>query len=171
METVGGLLAQALGRVPIAGSAATVAGLRLTAENLAGRRNRIGTVLVERLGPASGRADGSAPADQEDFPERAGADKPAAAPPPGEETGTREAAARPQEQSRFRTPLAAPRLCQRPPRVPPAPRPARPASRPPRVPSAPRPVRPAARPGSRRRAGFEPFTGEQETAHQAPDRS
>jgi CBS domain containing-hemolysin-like protein len=49
VETVGGLLAHALGRVPIAGSQATVAGLRLTAENLAGRRNKIGTVLVERL--------------------------------------------------------------------------------------------------------------------------
>ena len=48
VETVAGLLAQALGRVPIAGSAATVRGLRLTAENLAGRRNKIGTVLVQR---------------------------------------------------------------------------------------------------------------------------
>jgi CBS domain containing-hemolysin-like protein len=53
VETVAGLLAQAIGRVPIAGSAATVAGLRLTAENLAGRRNRIGTVLVERVGRGS----------------------------------------------------------------------------------------------------------------------
>jgi CBS domain containing-hemolysin-like protein len=51
VETVGGLLAHALGRVPIAGSQATVAGLRLTAENLAGRRNKIGTVLVERAVP------------------------------------------------------------------------------------------------------------------------
>ncbi len=49
VETVGGLLGHALGRVPIAGSQATVAGLRLTAESLAGRRNRIGTVLVEPL--------------------------------------------------------------------------------------------------------------------------
>jgi CBS domain containing-hemolysin-like protein len=51
VETVGGLLAQQLGRVPIAGSVATVAGLKLTAESLAGRRNRIGTVTVERTGP------------------------------------------------------------------------------------------------------------------------
>ena len=50
VETVAGLLAHALGRVPIAGSTATVRGLRLTAENLAGRRNKIGTVLVERAG-------------------------------------------------------------------------------------------------------------------------
>jgi CBS domain containing-hemolysin-like protein len=49
VETVGGLLAHELGRVPIAGSQAVVAGLRLTAENLAGRRNKLGTVLVERL--------------------------------------------------------------------------------------------------------------------------
>jgi magnesium and cobalt exporter, CNNM family len=48
VETVAGLLAQALGRVPIAGSAATVRGLRLTAEHLVGRRNKIDTVLVER---------------------------------------------------------------------------------------------------------------------------
>ncbi len=50
VETVAGLLARVLGRVPIAGSTATVDGLRLTAENLAGRRNKIGTVLVERAG-------------------------------------------------------------------------------------------------------------------------
>jgi CBS domain containing-hemolysin-like protein len=49
VETVGGLLAHELGRVPIAGAEATVAGLRLTAENLAGRRNKLGTVLIERL--------------------------------------------------------------------------------------------------------------------------
>src|SRR5580700_134078 len=48
VETVAGLLAHALGRVPIAGSTAAIRGLRLTAENLAGRRNKIGTVLVER---------------------------------------------------------------------------------------------------------------------------
>jgi CBS domain containing-hemolysin-like protein len=49
VETVGGLLAHQLGRVPIAGSEATVAGLHLTAENVAGRRNKLGTVLIERL--------------------------------------------------------------------------------------------------------------------------
>jgi CBS domain containing-hemolysin-like protein len=51
IETVGGLLAQQLGKVPIAGSVATVSGLQLTAENLTGRRNRIGTVTVRRVGP------------------------------------------------------------------------------------------------------------------------
>jgi CBS domain containing-hemolysin-like protein len=53
VETVGGLLAYALGRVPIAGSVATVAGLTLTAENLEGRRNRIATVTVERNRPGA----------------------------------------------------------------------------------------------------------------------
>src|SRR5262249_35512564 len=50
-ESVGGLLAHALGRVPIAGSTGTVAGLTLTAESIAGRRNQIGTVLVRRATP------------------------------------------------------------------------------------------------------------------------
>ena len=49
VETVGGLLAQLLGRVPIAGSSATAYGLQLTAESVGGRRNRIDTVLVHRL--------------------------------------------------------------------------------------------------------------------------
>jgi CBS domain containing-hemolysin-like protein len=53
VETVGGLLAHQLGRVPIAGSVAEVAGLKLTAESLAGRRNRIGTVTVRRLSSAA----------------------------------------------------------------------------------------------------------------------
>jgi CBS domain containing-hemolysin-like protein len=48
VETVGGLLASALGRVPIPGATATMAGLTLTAESAAGRRNRIGTVLVRQ---------------------------------------------------------------------------------------------------------------------------
>jgi CBS domain containing-hemolysin-like protein len=61
VETVGGLLAHQLGKVPIAGSVATVAGLRLTAESLAGRRNRIGTVTVQRVEPA-GDGDGIAQA-------------------------------------------------------------------------------------------------------------
>ena len=59
VETVGGLLAHALGRVPIAGSVATVAGLKLTAESLAGRRNRIGTVTVERAGEKAQQAAGT----------------------------------------------------------------------------------------------------------------
>ena len=57
VETVGGLLAHALGRVPIAGSEGTIGGLRLTAENLSGRRNRIATVLVERVSEAAEQQD------------------------------------------------------------------------------------------------------------------
>ncbi|MHA3704431.1 hemolysin family protein [Jatrophihabitans sp. YIM 134969] len=49
VETVGGLLAEALGRVPIPGAEATVHGLHLVAESGAGRRNRVGTVLVSRV--------------------------------------------------------------------------------------------------------------------------
>src|SRR5262245_504128 len=51
VETVGGLLAQALGRVPIPGAEATVDGLLLVAEGTTGRRNRIDTVLVRRVDP------------------------------------------------------------------------------------------------------------------------
>jgi magnesium and cobalt exporter, CNNM family len=51
IETVGGWLAQALGRVPIPGSTATVNGLELTAESVGGRRNRVDSVLVHRLPP------------------------------------------------------------------------------------------------------------------------
>ncbi len=54
VETVGGLLARALGRVPIEGSGAEVAGLRLVAESTGGRRNRIDTLLVTRVQPPSG---------------------------------------------------------------------------------------------------------------------
>jgi CBS domain containing-hemolysin-like protein len=52
VDTVLGLVAKRLGRVPIPGASVDVDGWRLTAEQGAGRRNRIGTVLAERL-PAS----------------------------------------------------------------------------------------------------------------------
>ncbi len=48
VDTVGGLLAKELGRVPIPGSSVTVAGLQLVAERPSGRRNRVGTALVSR---------------------------------------------------------------------------------------------------------------------------
>jgi CBS domain containing-hemolysin-like protein len=65
VETVGGLLAQALGRVPIPGATATVGGLLLVAEGTTGRRNRIDSVLVRRAGtdqregPVTGEHDGA----------------------------------------------------------------------------------------------------------------
>ncbi|HEY0507576.1 MAG TPA: hemolysin family protein [Blastococcus sp.] len=49
VETVGGLLARELGRVPIEGAEAVVGGLRLVAESTGGRRNRIDTLLVCRV--------------------------------------------------------------------------------------------------------------------------
>jgi CBS domain containing-hemolysin-like protein len=48
VETVGGLLAKAVGRVPISGSQAEVAGLILTAERTEGRRKQLATVLARR---------------------------------------------------------------------------------------------------------------------------
>ncbi|MDT4960159.1 MAG: magnesium and cobalt exporter, family, partial [Pseudonocardiales bacterium] len=49
VETVGGLLAESLGRVPIPGARTSAYGLELVAESAGGRRNRIDTVLVRRL--------------------------------------------------------------------------------------------------------------------------
>jgi CBS domain containing-hemolysin-like protein len=49
VDTVGGLLARRLGVVPIPGTFVDIDGYRLTAEQAAGRRNRIGTVLVDRI--------------------------------------------------------------------------------------------------------------------------
>ncbi len=71
VETVGGLLAKSLGRVPIPGASAVVvlpedasgpstqapSALRLTAESPAGRRNRIGTVLVTPVEPGADAGD------------------------------------------------------------------------------------------------------------------
>jgi CBS domain containing-hemolysin-like protein len=51
VDTVGGLMAKHLGRVPIAGSVIEAHGLRFEAEAPAGRRNRIGTVLISRVEP------------------------------------------------------------------------------------------------------------------------
>ncbi len=51
VDTVGGLLAQQLGKVPLPGAVAEVAGLRLTGEGGKDARGRIRivTVLVEQL--------------------------------------------------------------------------------------------------------------------------
>ena len=58
VDSVGGLLTKHLGRVPIPGASAEVAGLRLQAESTSGRRNRIGTVLVTRLDGRDENEDG-----------------------------------------------------------------------------------------------------------------
>jgi CBS domain containing-hemolysin-like protein len=49
VDTVGGLLAKHLGRVPIPGANVFVNGIQLTAEGTQGRRNRLDTVLVQRV--------------------------------------------------------------------------------------------------------------------------
>jgi CBS domain containing-hemolysin-like protein len=49
VDSVGGLLAKHLGKVPIPGSTVEVEGLRLVAEAPSGRRNRIGRVHVSRV--------------------------------------------------------------------------------------------------------------------------
>jgi CBS domain containing-hemolysin-like protein len=58
VETVGGLLAQTLGRVPIPGAGVDVGGLHLIAEGTTGRRNRIDSVLVKRIEPPAAASDG-----------------------------------------------------------------------------------------------------------------
>jgi CBS domain containing-hemolysin-like protein len=47
-DTVAGLMAMALGRVPIPGATVTLQGLSFMAESAKGRRNRIGTILIHR---------------------------------------------------------------------------------------------------------------------------
>ncbi len=51
VDSVGGLMAKHLGRVPIAGSHVEAHGLRFEAESASGRRNKIGTVLICRADP------------------------------------------------------------------------------------------------------------------------
>ena len=63
VDTVGGLMAKHLGRVPIAGSVVESHGLRFEAEAPAGRRNRIGTVLISRVEPVDLSAEDESYAD------------------------------------------------------------------------------------------------------------
>lgn len=51
VDSVGGLMAKHLGLVPIPGSSVEAHGLRFVAEDSAGRRNKIVTVLISRLEP------------------------------------------------------------------------------------------------------------------------
>ena len=56
VDTVGGLLAKNLGRVPIPGSTITIDGWQLTAERPVGRRHRIATILAQRISEEAGSA-------------------------------------------------------------------------------------------------------------------
>lgn len=47
VDSVGGLLSWALGEVPCTGASAEVSGLKVTAEEIAGRRKQVSTVIVE----------------------------------------------------------------------------------------------------------------------------
>jgi CBS domain containing-hemolysin-like protein len=49
VDTVGGLLAKALGRVPIVGSSVEVDGVSLRAERLEGRRNRVSHIIASQV--------------------------------------------------------------------------------------------------------------------------
>jgi len=51
IDTVGGLLAKLVGRVPLVGASGEIDGLRLTAEKMAGRRHQLATLIVERVEP------------------------------------------------------------------------------------------------------------------------
>jgi CBS domain containing-hemolysin-like protein len=68
VDSVGGLMAKALGKVPIPGAEVDIEGLTLVAEGPSGRRNLVGSVLVRRTtqpAPGDRSAEGSAPVDDE----------------------------------------------------------------------------------------------------------
>jgi CBS domain containing-hemolysin-like protein len=58
VDSVGGLLAKYLGRVPIPGAHVDIGDLRLVAESTAGRRNQIDTVVATRLAPEGSQTNG-----------------------------------------------------------------------------------------------------------------
>ena len=70
VETIGGLMAQQLGLVPIPGAVVHVAGLRLQAEDTVGRRNRISSVRVMRDRPIEAHEPEQNPEDERDYPYR-----------------------------------------------------------------------------------------------------
>ena len=61
VDTVGGLMAKHLGRVPIPGSVIEAHGLRFEAEDPSGRRNRIGTVLITKLLESADQTEAAGP--------------------------------------------------------------------------------------------------------------
>ncbi|MFZ2501502.1 MAG: hemolysin family protein [Nocardioides sp.] len=60
VDSVGGLVTKLLGKVPIPGASVETHGLRFTAEQPTGRRNRIGSVVIRPL-PPSADEDADAP--------------------------------------------------------------------------------------------------------------
>jgi len=57
IDSIGGLMAKHLGKVPIPGSAVECHGLRFEAEEAAGRRNKVGTVRIRLLEPAESESE------------------------------------------------------------------------------------------------------------------
>jgi CBS domain containing-hemolysin-like protein len=53
VDSVGGLMAKQLGRVPIPGAEVEIGGLRLVAEGPAGRRNQVATIVASRVEQSS----------------------------------------------------------------------------------------------------------------------
>lgn len=72
VDTAGGLLAKALGKVPIEGSEGEIYGMRISADRFEGRRRMLSTVLVSRAhdgGGAQPEQNGiEAPTDSDDTP-------------------------------------------------------------------------------------------------------
>lgn len=62
VDTAAGLLAKALGKVPLPGSTGDIHGLHLVAERADGRRRQLSTLVVSRTEPTPDPADGGAPA-------------------------------------------------------------------------------------------------------------
>ena len=65
VDSVGGLLAKAIGRVPLPGATGTLAGVSMTAEEARGRRRQVSTILC-RLDPDSPLITNTIPADDKD---------------------------------------------------------------------------------------------------------
>ncbi|HEY7042117.1 MAG TPA: transporter associated domain-containing protein, partial [Nocardioidaceae bacterium] len=59
VETVGGVMAKLLNKIPIAGSTVSLAGIELVAERPSGRRNKVGTVLATWIGDHDHDHDGA----------------------------------------------------------------------------------------------------------------
>ena len=65
VDSVGGLLAKAIGKVPLPGATGTLAGVLMTAEEARGRRRQVSTILC-RLDPDSALITDPSPADDKD---------------------------------------------------------------------------------------------------------
>lgn len=66
VDSVGGILAKELNQVPIPGSRLTWAGLELTADQYAGRRHQVATVLVRRVPESPDQTVADTPGDSDD---------------------------------------------------------------------------------------------------------